>query len=297
MSKLVIALSATLTGVLLFGYNYQNTPKYAAGEISKINKDIVSYVYSLEEARRAKYVNAMMDELEDKTAPVIEIVYPKEFKHGATIETDKVELKFSDNIKVVKARMNNLNIPTDTVKITTAGTYNIEIEDEAKNKTRLAFTIIHKDIESEEAQKAEARKKAQEEADRKARVAAEKKAQEAAGRKAQEEQKRAQAEAERKAKEEATRKAEAERIAQEEAAKKAEAERLAQEEAKRKAEEEKAKQEEEEQENNEQEKDEQAKPGDIENNEGVSNEVNKAVESVKGIAKPLQVDAIEDGQE
>lgn len=283
MSKLVIALSATLTGVLLFGYNYQNTPKYATEEISKINKDIVSYVYSLEEARRAKYVNAMIDELEDKTAPVIEIVYPKEFKHGATIETDKVELKFSDNVKVVKARMNNLTIPTDTVKITTAGTYNIEIEDEAKNKTRLAFTIIHKDIESEEAQKAEAQKKAQEEAERKARVATEKKA--------QEEEKRAKAEVERKAKEEAARKAEADRIAQEEAAKKAEAERLAQEEAKRKAEEEKAKQEEEHKQENPQ------NPEDIENNEGVSNEVNKAVESVKGIAKPLQVDAIEDGQE
>lgn len=258
MSKLVIALSATLTGILLFGYNYQNTPKYAAEEIRKINKDIISSVYSLEEARKAKYANATIDESEDKIAPIIEIVYPEEFKHGDTIETDKVELKFSDNVKVVKARMNNLTIPTDTVKITTTGTYNIEIEDEAKNKTRLVFTINQEAIKSEEAKKAEEQKKAQEEAERKARVAAEKKAQEAATRKVQEEQKRAQTEAARKteaeriAQEEAARKAEAERIAQEEAARKAEAERIAQEEAKRKAEEEKARQEQEEQEKNKQ---------------------------------------------
>ncbi|WP_303863984.1 hypothetical protein [Alkalibaculum bacchi] len=256
MSKLVIALSATLTGILLFGYNYQNTPKYAAEEISKINKDIIRSVYSLEEARRARYTDDTIDESEDKIAPVIEIVYPEEFKHGETVETDKVELKFSDNVKVVKARMNNLTIPTDTVRITTTGTYNIEIEDEAKNKTRLVFTINQEAIKSEEAKKAEEQKKAQEEAERKAKVAAEKKAQQAASGKAQEEQKKAQAEAariaeaERIAQEEAARKAEAERIAQEEAARKAEEERIAQEEAARKAEEEKAKQEQAEQEQN-----------------------------------------------
>ena len=205
MSKLVIALSATLTGILLFGYNYQNTPKYAAEEINKINKDMIKSVYSLDEARRAKYTNATIDESEDKIAPVIEIVYPEEFKHGETIETDKVELKFSDNVKVVKARMNNLTIPTDTVNITTTGTYNIEIEDEAKNKTRLVFTITQKIKESEEAQKAEEEKKAQEEAERKARVAAEKKAQEEKTRKELDKQKRA--EAEKKAQEEEARKA------------------------------------------------------------------------------------------
>lgn len=276
MSKLVIALSATLTGILLFGYNYQNTPKYAAEEISKINKDIIRSVYSLQEARRSKYANATIDESEDKIAPVIEIIYPEEFKHGATIETDKVELKFSDNVKVVKARMNNLTIPTDTVKITTTGTYNIEIEDEAKNKTRLAFTITQKIKESEEAQKAEERKKAQEEAERKARVAAERKAQQAAARKAQEEQKRA----------EAARKAEAERIAQEEAARKAE------EEAKRKAEEEKAKQEQEEQEKNGQEQNEQGSPGQGGNAE-TPNDVNNSVgKAIEGQPKTLQTETI-----
>lgn len=144
MKKMIFALVIILLAVLFLGIKYHQSKVYEKSEIEKANKDMTTKFSTVNNEEVTQGIDQVEDQVMENLPPQIEILYPSALKDGETIVTDKVLLKFSDDSKVTKATMNNQIVSTEEIRITTEGTYKVEIQDDANNKTTLTFTLKYK---------------------------------------------------------------------------------------------------------------------------------------------------------
>ena len=136
---LFIPLTLVLAAVLILGSRFAGKPLYTREEIESFNKEATERI-----SRSDAFVDEAGEEnsLPSDGSPVIRVNYPSGLENSGTVQSDRVYLRFDGENEIISASLNGMRISTTEAMITTAGTYEVVVEDVLGNVAEFEFTLI-----------------------------------------------------------------------------------------------------------------------------------------------------------